>query len=85
MDRNNTDRRCDLPGFEEPVFSWDQYVNLLGSGARGIYLCSEHINFCPKDVNQFVVATIRAQEVADEHLPDEPLEPDGIIKKIPFV
>jgi hypothetical protein len=57
-------------------------VGLPGSGARGIYLCSEHINFSQKDVNQFV-ANIRTQEVAgDENPPDEPLEPDGIIKNL---
>jgi len=82
VDRNETDRRCDLSCCEEPVFSWDEHVNLPGSGARGIYLCSEHINFSQKDVNQFV-ANIRTQEVAgDENPPDEPLEPDGIIKNL---
>lgn len=83
VDRNDTDRRCGLPGCDEPVFIWDQNVNLPRSGVRGVYLCSEHVNFSQEDVNQFVRVHIREQEVAvDDNPPDALSDPDGFMKYV---
>ena len=80
VNRNDTDRRCGLPGCNLAVFTWDQNINLLGSRERGVYLCSEHANFFQKDVNKFVQSHLRNQEIAEEdNLLDEMSDPDGIV------
>ena len=54
VDRNDTDRRCGLPGCDKPVFIWDQNLIWPRSGERRVYLCSDHVDFAQKDVNGFV-------------------------------
>jgi hypothetical protein len=54
VDRNDTDRRCGLPGCDEPVFIWDQNVNVkacnetyLGSLMELIgWLCFVKCQYC---------------------------------------